>query len=435
MEYLYAYLPEELVQFVIVALFSLLIGLSQRKLKLETAGVTQFGTDRTFTFIGILGFLLYMLDPQDMHLFMGGGAALSVLLALNYLMRMQRHEEYGITRTLIALIVYCIAPVVCTQPMWFSLMLVVVLLLFTELKSTFTEIARRMQHDELITLAKFLTISGIILPILPREEWIPGTGLTPYLIWLATVVVSGISYLSYLLRRYVFPNAGILLSAVLGGMYSSTATISVMARKCRNAPPTLIPQYAAGMVAAVGTRYIRFLILIGIFSPAMFSRICPYLLSLAVLSGAITVLLVWRGRSASVSAPGGMEKLSEAEETENPLEFKVALIFAGLFVLFTLLTYWVVLHGGSWGMNLLSVVAGLGDITPFILNLLGGSLILDESLVVACTLQAIVSSLIVNWGYAYFFSGRRKDLAATIRLGFLPVVGLHLILLAVFYIL
>ena len=62
MEQLYNYLPRELVTFVLVTLFSLLIGLSQRRISLKREGeTTLFGTDRTFTFIGILGYLLYIL--------------------------------------------------------------------------------------------------------------------------------------------------------------------------------------------------------------------------------------------------------------------------------------------------------------------------------------------------------------------------------------
>ena len=69
MEKLYEYLPRELVTFVLVTLFSLLIGLSQRKISLKREGeTTLFGTDRTFTFIGILGYLLYILDPVDYRL-------------------------------------------------------------------------------------------------------------------------------------------------------------------------------------------------------------------------------------------------------------------------------------------------------------------------------------------------------------------------------
>ena len=59
MEQLYNYLPRELITFVLVTLFSLLIGLSQRRISLKREGeTTLFGTDRTFTFIGILGYLL-----------------------------------------------------------------------------------------------------------------------------------------------------------------------------------------------------------------------------------------------------------------------------------------------------------------------------------------------------------------------------------------
>ena len=66
MEQLYSYVPRELVTFVLVTLFSLLIGLSQRRISLKREGeTTLFGTDRTFTFIGILGYLLYILDPTD----------------------------------------------------------------------------------------------------------------------------------------------------------------------------------------------------------------------------------------------------------------------------------------------------------------------------------------------------------------------------------
>ena len=234
MEQLYSYVPRELVTFVLVTLFSLLIGLSQRRISLKREGeTTLFGTDRTFTFIGILGYLLYILDPTDMRLFMGGGAVLGLLLGLNYYVKQSQFHVFGVTTIIIALITYCMAPIVATQPSWFYVMVVVTVLLLTELKHTFTEFAQRMKNDEMITLAKFLAISGIILPMLPHKNLIPDINLTPYSIWLATVVVSGISYLSYLLKRYVFHESGTLVSGIIGGLYSSTATISVLARKSR----------------------------------------------------------------------------------------------------------------------------------------------------------------------------------------------------------
>ncbi len=116
-----------------------------------------------------------------------------------------------------------------------------------------------MKNDEMITLAKFLAISGIILPMLPDDNLIPGINLTPYSIWLATVVVSGISYLSYLLKRYVFRESGILVSGIVGGLYSSTATISVLARKSRKVSAQEAPEYVAAMLLAVSMMFLRFL--------------------------------------------------------------------------------------------------------------------------------------------------------------------------------
>ena len=178
MEKLYQYLPEELVTFILVTVFSLLIGLSLRRISLKREGeTTLFGTDRTFTFIGILGYLLYILDPTDYRLFMGGGAVLGLLLALNYYVKQAQFHVFGVTTIIIALITYCIAPIVATQPSWFYVMVIVTVLLFTELKHTFTELAQRMKNDEMITLAKFLAISGIILPMLPDDNLIPGINL------------------------------------------------------------------------------------------------------------------------------------------------------------------------------------------------------------------------------------------------------------------
>lgn len=437
MERIYTYIYPELVQLLLVTAFSLFIGLSQRRLTLKSSDVTQFGTDRTFTFIGLLGFLFYRLDAEGMKLFLFGGAALALLLGVNYGVRMLRHEEYGLTRILIALIVYALGPVICTQPLWFSVSVLVIVLLLTELKQTLTEIARKMQRDEMITLAKFLFISGIVLPLLPDTEIMPGTGLTPYLVWLATVVVSAISYFSYLLRRYVFPRAGMLLSAVLGGMYSSTATISVLARKCKGASQAELPQYAAGISAAVSTRYVRFLVLIAIFNAEIFWMLLPYLLPLAVVSALLSVWLQRRSRRQGAQAPASSGEPQDGVQevaADNPLEFKIALIFTGLFVLFTLLTYWVMQYGGKYGMNVLSIVSGVSDITPFVLNLLGHDSLLSGQQIGVCVLQALASNILTNMGYAYFFSGRRKTFRPLLGLVFLPVFALHLVLLAVFYI-
>lgn len=429
MEQIYQYLPEELVTFVLVTLFSLLIGLSQRRISLKREGeTTLFGTDRTFTFIGILGYLLYILDPEEYRLFMGGGFVLGALLALNYYVKQTRYHVFGVTTIVIALITYCLAPIVVTQPSWFYVMVVVTVLLFTELKHTFTELAQRMKNDEMTTLAKFLAISGIILPMLPKSDLIPGIHLTPYAIWLATVVVSGISYLSYLLRRYVFHQSGILVSGIIGGLYSSTATISVLARKSRTATPEEAPEYVAAMLMAVSMMFLRFLILIGIFSRETLAVIYPYLLAMSLVSAGVAWFL-HKKRPAAVAGE------VEEDDSSNPLEFKVALIFAVLFVVFTVVTHYTLVYAGTGGLNLLSFISGFSDITPFILNLLQGTGGVATLVITACSLQAIISNIAVNLCYGLFFAGRQSALRPWMLRGFGGVIGVNLVLLLLFYLL
>ena len=227
------------------------------------------------------------------------------------------------------------------------------------------------------------------------------SNLTPYSIWLATVVVSGISYLSYLLKRYVFRESGVLVSGIIGGMYSSTATISVLARKSKKAGNGHAAEYTAAMLIAVCMMFVRFLVLVFIFSRRIFHDIYPYLLVMAIVSGGVAWFIYGKAKKR-----GEVTIVNEEDDSSNPLEFKVALIFALLFVVFTIITHFVVLYLGTGGLKALSFVAGCSDITPFILNLLQNPGSVAATVITACCMQAIISNVAVNLCYALFFSGK-----------------------------
>jgi hypothetical protein len=57
------YIPEEIINFLLVLVFSLLIGLEQRRHHLHENEDLLFGTDRTFTFIGLLD-MSYLLPTR-----------------------------------------------------------------------------------------------------------------------------------------------------------------------------------------------------------------------------------------------------------------------------------------------------------------------------------------------------------------------------------
>ena len=422
-------LPAGFTDFILVLTFSLLIGLSQRRLNLHK-DATFFGSDRTFTLIGLLGYILYLFSPKDFTLFAGGGLVLAFLLGLNYYFKVNKLGSFGITSIITALITYCIGPLVILTSSWFFVSVVVVVLLLTEMKSTFVELAQKMNNDEFITLAKFLLISFIILPMLPDTRILPEMSLTPYRIWLATVIVSGISYLSYLVKRYIFPKSGVVASGLLGGLYSSTATITILARKCRKASPEHIPEYAMAMFLAVGMMFLRLMIVIAIFNFEVF-QILVIPMIIMMLVSCVVGFFIRKGNKSGRNLPE--EGQEEVEEDNNPLEFKVALIFAFLYVVFTLLTYYTIEYMGAKGLTILSFVSGAGDITPFILNLTGGHFEgITLSLMAACCLQATLSNNIIKMIYAMGFSGNRKELGKPLLIGFSIISAANLVVMFFF---
>ena len=140
-------------------------------------------------------------------------------------------RSFGMTSIVVALLTYCLAPIVITQPRWLAILIAVSILILVEVKDYFIEFSAKIDRNEFITIAKFLIIAFVILPILPATPIVGFLSITPHQIWFSIVVVSSISYLSYLLQKFVFKKSGILVSGILGGLYSSTATTVILARK------------------------------------------------------------------------------------------------------------------------------------------------------------------------------------------------------------
>jgi uncharacterized membrane protein (DUF4010 family) len=412
-------IPRTLTAFILVTVFSLLIGLSQRhKHSQKQAPEHTFGTDRTFTFIGILGFILYILSPGTLLVFFGGGVILAVFLAINYYFNIRNYDDHGITTVVIALITYCIGPLMMTQPHWLVMLVIVVVLIFTEMKESFIQFSKKFEKDEFVTLGKFLIIAGVILPIVPDEPIFKDISLTPYKIWLAVVVVSSISYMVYMLKKFVFPKGSIIISGILGGLYSSTATTLVLSKRIREHPEAK-NQYVAAIIFAVAMMYLRILALILIFSTELFLDVYPWFIILFFASaGTGTIILFFKNRNIS-------DPSSEGIAEKNPLEFKVALIFTALYVLFSLLTYFVLNRFGTPGLNGLSLIVGLTDIDPFLINLFQGKFGVGATTVAMVTMQAIISNNVMKMIYGCVFAGRNAW--KYLIIGFLTVILLNVL--------
>jgi len=392
MEKIYLYVPKDLVEFILISLVSLVIGLSQRKLHENQNEQKLFGTDRTFTFIGILGYLLYMADPQNKWVFMMGFVILSVFFSVFYWYKIRAYSDSGITSILIALITYSQVLVLHIMPTYMYLLMIVIVLMVTEMKQSLLIFTAKIDSGEFITLAKFMVMAGVVLPVLPDTPIVSFLTISPYKIWLAVVVISSISYISYLLRKFVFRDSGLLLTGILGGLYSSTATTIVLSRKTKE-NPEISNQITAAILLALSMMYLRITFLVYLFNKEIAKVLAPYLIMMILVSIIAAAVLYFLNRKEK-------KTVVEMDSHQNPLEFNVAMIFTLIYVVFSFINHYAIQTFGESGLNVLAVIVGVADIDPFLLNMFQGKFDISLQMIAGASLLAIVSNNFLKMFYA-----------------------------------
>lgn len=421
------YIPSEIINFFLVLVFSLLIGLGQRRLHLEDDEKHLFGTDRTFTFIGMLGYILFLTGKGNYIPFLTGFVVVGVLLGIQYFLKIKLHKNFGLTTSILALLTYCIPVLVFTQPIWLVLSFVVAILILTEMKNQFISLSKKASEEEFITLAKFIAFAGIILPLLPSTNISDLIPVSPYTIWLAIVVVSGISYISYLIKKFIFPDSGLMLTGLLGGIYSSTATTVILARREKNEGTGL--QSVSAIMLANGMMYLRVLVLAYLFNQSIGQMLTiPFLVMFGVAFG-LSKFAAIKGKTQITDSPVVKEKPSE----KNPLELRTATIFGVLFVVFALITESVMKHYGSGGVTGLAFVIGVFDVDPFLLYLLQQKSGIISMTVVLAVINATNSNNMMKMVYAISLSS--KDAKKPLAMSFAILIAAGLLVSLVVFLL
>lgn len=421
------HIPEGFTKFILVLIFSLLIGLEQRRHHINESEDQLFGTDRTFTFIGLLAYVLFIADQVNYIPFLIGFALIGILLGIQYNHKISQNGKYGLTSTILALLTYCIPIMVFTQPVWLVLLFIVAILILTELKSHFITITKKASEEEFITLAKFITFSGVILPLLPETNISAQIPISPYHLWLSIVVVSGISYCSYLLKKFVFPDSGIMLTGLLGGIYSSTATTVILARKEKQGLAG--SQTVSAIMIANGMMYLRILFLAFIFNGSVARLLAIPFLAMFLVSFILSKLSS-KKKSDRLADPDSENNLAS---TKNPLEFKTAAIFGILFVVFALITDFVMKTYGSTGITNLAYMVGITDIDPFLLNLLQQKDGIGQMTVVLAIINATNSNNLLKMIYAISLGS--TNIRRSVILNFSILIGIGMLISIIYYIL
>ncbi|RVT72333.1 DUF4010 domain-containing protein [Flavobacterium sufflavum] len=411
-------LPPDLIKFVLVVLFSLLIGLEQRRQFLDSNIGSRFGTDRAFTLIGILGFILYSLSPATLIPFLGGGFVLSIFLAIFYFIRGFHQKKFSLTSIIVALITFCLTPIIYTQPDWLVILIVVSVLILVEIKEALFDFSKKIDDNEFITLAEFLVIAGVILPLLPNESFSENITISPYKFWLAIVAVSGISYFSYLLKKFVFPKSGIVLTGILGGLYSSTVTTFILAKKSKELEEDY--KITAAIILATTMMFIRIFILALLFNKPIAMQLAPSFGFFVVVTTLFALYFLWLDQKKTNKT----ETKQEISSMSNPLEFKTSLVFGILFIVFALLTSFVNKQYGTSGIKILSFVVGITDIDPFIINIFQSKWSITNGILTTAVINAVTSNNLLKMIYSITLSKKTIRKPILFSFSILIIIGL-----------
>jgi len=385
-------------------------------------GQARPGGVRSFPLLALSGGLLYRLDTTHLLPLTAGLVVLGAWLTCYYWRHVEEIDpegrpNVGLMVPICNVLAYLLGPVALAEPPWMAIGVTVVAVLLLTARERLHGLARRIEAAEFITAGKFLILTGLILPFLPNQPVTELTEITPHQVWLAVLAVCTVSYASYLLSRYVAPQGAGLWVAVLGGLYSSTVTTVVLARRAGNEPATQ-RQMQTGIILATAIMYLRLLIIVAMFDRVLAAALAPALLTLALVGLALAALTYRRaGRPETAQ--------TQVRSPANPLELSAALIFAALFVVISLASSWARSHFGAPGLFALAAIVGATDIDPFVLSIAaGGAPPLAPSAGVAAIVTAASANNLAKAAYAAGFAGSRAAALPAAALVLLALLGL-----------
>jgi len=411
---LYQWLPPEGVKIVLVLFLSFLIGLEREEHK-ASAEHYGFGGVRTFPLIGLLGYAIALLSGAQLAPVAVGFAVVAAFLWLSYRHKLQETEAAGVTSEMSGLATYLVGALVEHDLFWIATTISVASMLLLELKDGLENLSRRIAPEEILTFTKFLLLSAVILPVLPNQEFGPFL-INPFKTWLVVVAVSAVSYGSYVLQAATKEQGGVIVSAILGGAYSSTATTVVLARRAqREKRPHL---FAGCTLIASGMMYLRLIVLVSLFSRSVLTLVgVPFA---ALAAAAVIAGWVWS------RLPDGLSgEVKREYHPGNPLELRAAFLFALLFLFMLVATRLASVYLGKGGVYALGAIMGLADVDPFIMGMTQSAGVATPLSVAASgILIAAASNNLAKGIYAFAISDRRTGIQSLSLLVALAILGL-----------
>lgn len=417
-----AYLHDLLGPYMLGVLISLAIGLilglerEYDKLKDEVG----FAGIRTFPIVTILGYVMGNLSETFSPWFLIIGLGSFILfLGIGQLLKTRMESGLGMTTNLALITTFVLGIMVSQELYRDSVATAVIVVTLLSLKTTFRSIIQNITHDELFAFIKFVIIALLILPFLPNKDYGAGGLLNPFEIGSIVVIVSFLDFIGYFLVKFVGSRKGILLTAILGGIISSTTVAWNYAAKSKE-NPELSREYSAGIIIASAIMFPRLVLLAAIFNTAVMAELA---IPATILTLICLVPAMFFMRKSSDQAPSKIE-------LGNPLNMLNALSFTAIYIAILYAVYYGNEYFGESGLFYSAIIAGLADTTAITISMAkfslnGAQLSLAALVIIAATL----SNTLVKLGIVFSRGSKATGRLVGIIFGSVIVVGILYILI------
>lgn len=385
----------------------------------DESGQKSFAGVRTFALLGLVGcaaaFAAEIL--QAPYVFIGVLLPIGALIVIAYFVLANR-GSVGIT-TEVAAVVTLLAGALC---FWDQLAIAVAMGVTTtvllSLKIELHGFVDRLTREDMVAALKFAIITAIILPILPDVNYGPPPldVINPYKIWLMVVLISGISFLGYVLFKLVGSRRGTGLTGLLGGLVSSTATTLSFSQRSHKSGQLAKP-FALAIIIAWTIMFARVLVEVGATHFPLLDELWLPLVA-AAAAGLIYGLYLYL-------APRADDE--EDVQISNPFELRPAITFGILYGIILLVARAGQVYLGETGVYLSSIASGLADVDAITLSMT--ELSRSGNLALPTAAQAIVLAVVANTvvkGGIVLAAGS-KPLRKAVLPGFLLVLAVALL--------
>jgi uncharacterized membrane protein (DUF4010 family) len=338
----------------------LLIGLERGWQGREAAEHSRVAGIRTFGLIGFGGGLAALLFPPAWSINFGlAFAAVAIVIASGHYVAAQRTGDLSATSAIAALATFILGASAVAGSAEVAASAAVIIALLLSIKPILHGWLQRIEFEELLAALQLLLISVVALPLLPNRGFGPWQALNPFEIWWMVVLIAAFSFCGYLAMRIVGPARGTMITAILGGLTSSTAVTVSLARLARRNPGR-DDLLAAGAAVASGTMFLRTMALLAVLNlPLLLTLVAPLGAAAAVTYGGG----FWLWRQSKAAEAGDGLKLG------NPFELWTAVKFGGFLAVVMV----AVRAGESWigpqGVLAVAALSGLADVDAISLSM------------------------------------------------------------------